>query len=284
MRRLPSLGLITTICALPLFGCIEARSTTLDMQEEPTLKADCQNGFFETNEYGPIQWPKDSQLQFKLHSKFPAPYIEALQHSAKKYEEVISSPTLTVDDSVSDLTFEGMTASSSGDGINAVYWVSDHFWPWKKSHPDAIAMTLTNYSNSGKLIEADIYFRATAYGDFSLEPKEEIEIETAKQTLPSTTSQNGLAKLRKNQIIQAFYNPNSDSIDMMEHFIYMVGLHEFGHTLGRCHSDDEDSIMFKETTLGPASSRSKPFSKLDFEIFGKVYTALPFLEKVLESE
>jgi predicted Zn-dependent protease len=70
------------------------------------------------------------------------------------------------------------------------------------------------------------------------------------------------------------YNPASANTFYAEHQAYMVSVHELGHAIGRCHSDNPASIMYPEVSAGSEADRASPLSEIDLDIMSKIYSLI----------
>jgi predicted Zn-dependent protease len=63
----------------------------------------------------------------------------------------------------------------------------------------------------------------------------------------------------------------STNTNYLENQAFMVSVHELGHAIGRCHSDDSNSIMYPEVSGGTEKTREQPLSEVDLDVLSKVY-------------
>jgi hypothetical protein len=157
------------------------------------------------------------------------------------YNSLLSKTKLSIQTGSTNLKpFNGSVSAVSGDHVNGVYWVEGD-WPWAKSSPDSDAMTVVVFS-SNRIAEADVFFRASSFP------------EKSGSALSATGLDGALTEIA--------------SAPIEDQWIYVIGLHEFGHALGRVHSHDHDSLMYPSIGLNFALS---PFSEYDVEKFEQVY-------------
>ena len=171
----------------------------------------------------------------------------AVAAAASTYNSIFENTQISVD--MKNFTapdFHGDPKSVSGDGINGIYWVTGD-WPWKddKNHSDA--MTVVSFDDNG-VVEADIYFRAGSFDLSSTEPSMAIAAEGAHPV---------------NYSVFADLQATSASV-----WINLLAVHEFGHVLGRVHTDDQTSIMYP--SVGHAHVYS-PMGESDFDKFSQAY-------------
>jgi hypothetical protein len=218
------------------------------------ISESCSNGFYTTTQGEIMQWPDGHRVDFEMHEGVPVEMRPAISTATGMYNDLFSRTTLNLDESPSRKTptFRGEVEGVSGDGINAIYWVADKNWAWAKSDPNAVAMTVVSFSVDG-IQEADIFFKASSYMPAS-----------------STVSalRDGVSALLRSPATA--FAPLS--ANFQEQKAYLIGVHEFGHAMGRCHSESADSIMYSTVNPSSAEQLSDPFSKGDVKTFKKAYS------------
>ncbi len=124
-------------------------------------------------------------------------------------------------------------------------------------------------SDSKKIVEADIFFRAESFAN----DEEQIAVsQSGGGLLSSLRLFASPVKFFENvftiaNIASAAQLAPSASKD--EKFIYVIGVHELGHFLGRVHAKKHsESIMFPTVGLKSVSS---PFANYDIDIMQNVY-------------
>lgn len=242
--RIQKLGGLVTIALM-----MQACGNPFNISEK------CENGFYTSDSGKRMHWPNGHRIDFELHKSVPKHFRNAIRASSQRYNETLSASSLYVIDSeLNTPAFTGNVSSVSGDNVNGVYWVRDADWVWGESDPGAVAMTVVQFTRDG-IGEADLFFRSQS---FLIKRKHE--------------SSNPSALSFANILENFGYNPSSTNTDRSEHQAYMVGVHEFGHAIGRCHSSNPESIMYPEVGLGSEETREQPLSKEDIEILSDVYT------------
>ena len=207
----------------------------------------CGCGFYTADKSkNPIHWTDGTTVHYVVHKDFPKELRSSLHSIESAYNTVLEKTKLDVDtksDSAPGYTDQNVQ-SVSNDGTNGIYWVSEP-WPWEKSNPGTDAMTIV-ISNGTSILETDIFFRAQSYQntDKAAARLSELSAETITPTEVKTASQDA-------------------------RWVYVIGLHEFGHSLGRVHATDPTSIMYKSTGLNFVKS---PFSNYDLKTFEEVYS------------
>ena len=252
------------------------------------IKDSCETGFYETNSGNKMQWPDGSKVTFDAHSSIPEDYLDVIDAASNQYSDLFSNTSVEFYRNTNVKEFRGIPGEVTGDDVNAIYWVNEDEWPWKESDPQAIAMTVTAFSRSG-IIEADIFYRAKSFAEkstsSSASASTKVKISSAEPAdFPGTTLLSGIKEIvslgnnifpdlhiGKNQILQAAYDLSSTNTNRIEHSVYMVSVHEMGHALGRCHSDEPASIMYPQVSAGTQSIRENPFSDGDLKTFDSSY-------------
>ena len=207
---------------------------------------DCECGFYTnaaTNKM--LHWPDGTKIKFEVHKNVPDEQLLALEAVGEQYNKLLQNTQIDINTSerAAPSYSEQNVDEVSGDGINGVYWVTGR-WPWKKKEPNSDAMTVVSFSAS-RITEADIFFRARSFRDIS----------------------GDLSRLGALQIsVAPGFEIESASVTSQR--IYTIGLHEFGHAIGRTHSHENGSLMFPSVGLGLVE---EAFSDYDREIFSAVY-------------
>lgn len=185
-------------------------------------------------------WPDGAEVQFQVSSGFPSGHTPALNETADAYNELFAKTRIGINtsESLAPELHGNNPESVSGDRVNGIYWITGE-WPWETSQPHSDAMTVVLFDQDG-ILEADIFYRASALDDLTPPPDA-----LATQDFSFGTDYQS------------------------RQWVYVLGLHEMGHALGRNHHKDKDSIMYKSINLGFVQS---PFSTVDEEIFGSVYS------------
>lgn len=236
------------------------------------IKSSCESGFYTTNNDERMQWPDGQRIDFQMHSSLPKNIRDVVGASGDRYNDVFSKTTLNIIDSeeLDTPDFKGNVDQVSGDNINGIYWVREKDWAWGESDPDAVAMTVISFSRTG-IAESDVFFRSKVF-------TRETTLSSAAGTISSDTSKGvpldflfGLGFNSKTSIASAAYNLASNNPNPAEHQVFMVSLHEMGHAIGRCHSDDPSSIMYPEVGSGSEEDREHPLSEGDLDVLSQAY-------------
>lgn len=215
------------------------------------VDASCECGFYQINGKM-MHWPTDGEVKFSFNEFVPYSQRPAIVAAAEAYNELFSQVTLGLDaelEDAPDFPEEHTVAAAekiSGDGVNGVYWLEEP-WPWNEESPKSDAMTLVKFDGN-RIVEADIYFRARSFENH--------------RTLATTQSEG-----RDEPEESGKFEPANARVDAQ--WIYVIGIHEFGHALGRVHSEHEESIMFHTVGL---DSLKNPFAAYDLDVFSKVYS------------
>ena len=211
------------------------------------IKEDCSCGFYTTADGKMMHWNDGAKINMKMSSAVPVSMRAAVAAAASTYNSIFENTQMSVDmQNFTAPDFHGDPKSVSGDGVNGIYWVTGE-WPWKgdKSHSDA--MTVVFFNDEG-VAEADVYFRASSFDMSSSQPSMAIATESAHPV---------------NYSVFSDLRATSASV-----WINLLAIHEFGHVLGRVHTDDETSIMYP--SVGRAHVYS-PMGESDFEKFSQAY-------------
>lgn len=241
------------------------------------IKDSCDNGFYETNTGTRMSWPDGSHVDFDMHQSVPAEFRDAIKGASEQYNSLFSATEISMYEGQKIKDFRGLPVEVTGDHVNGIYWVREDIWPWAESDPNAIAMTVTTFSRDN-ITESDIFYREKAY----TKPNDNVEATTSSIKLPSIGGINGLMKasqvlfpklgINSNQMIQAAYSPLETNNNRIEHRVYMVSVHELGHSMGRCHSEEPASIMWPQVGPGNEEMRQAPFSDGDISTFESAYS------------
>ncbi len=218
------------------------------------ISKSCDNGFYTTTEGHIMQWPDGQRVDFEMHESVPEEMRPALGTASGLYNDLLARTSLNLDETPSRKTptFRGEVDGVSGDGLNVVYWVEDKNWAWAESDPNAVAMTVVSFSQDG-IQEADVFFKASSYGSVGTAASALVEGVNNLIRSPATVFQPLAA-------------------DFQEQKAYLIGVHEFGHSLGRCHSESSDSIMYATVNPSDQDQLSDPFSDGDVTTFKKAYS------------
>ncbi len=237
------------------------------------IKESCETGFYTTTTGKIMHWPDGHRIDFEMHKSVPAEMRDAVVAAGARYNDALRTTHLNVIRSpLSTPTFRGNVSQVSGDNINAIYWVREKDWVWAESDPHAVAMTVVSFSLDG-IVEADVFYRAKIFAESST-PSTDSSTTTTGSALTSAAlldkvlSLGGLAPVR---VFKAAYSTASTNVNMAQHQAYMVGVHEFGHALGLCHSESATSIMYPEVNATNEKRREKPLSDLDLDVLAKAY-------------
>ena len=225
-------------CLTSIQSCVVVRTTDhhLSHSHSIQLKVKCDAGFHETHSGELVHWPSSKNMNLVTHPEFPDSFMGVIESSLNKYNATFSTLELSIEKDSSLKSFEGKILV---DGKNALYWVEEEYWIWNESNPDAVAMTVSQVSGT-EIVESDIFIRASVFGN------------DEKATI-------------------ADYDIKDSNENYSEHSLYMVAVHEAGHALGRCHSEEFESIMWPNTPMSDEELRMSPFSKSDLEIFSGVF-------------
>jgi len=200
-----------------------------------------------------MQWPTESTVEFQFSKAFPYEQRPAIAAAANSYNDLLANMRLHLDadqENAPEFT-EAQTVDAasnlSGDNVNGVYWLEEP-WPWSETSPDSDAMTLVKFDGE-KIVEADVYFRARSF--------------ESRGTLALAQSED-----RPDPTLETpVFKPQAAPVGAQ--WSYVIGIHEFGHALGRVHAHREDSIMYKTVGL---DSLKAPFTSYDREIFSSIYS------------
>jgi len=221
-------------------------------QKSISYNQDCDCGFYTTSGGIIANWPAETELIFQHDSYFPADLKKAFKAAGQSYGEILKDNIINIDpQELSNEPFNGNENLVKGDGINGIYWVQGE-WPWKDKNPQSVAMTVVSF-NGNKIVEADIFFKADYFSN--------------KDQILTTNPQ------QDDEESSLFFEPDQSVFDLenstaAQQWMYVVGIHELGHALGRNHIEDKESIMYYSVNLKKLYS---PFNKNDVEIFNKAF-------------
>ena len=238
-----------------------------------SLKSSCESGFYTTDAGRRMQWADGSRIDFQMHNSVPSAMREVIVASGDRYNDAFSKTHLNVvvSDEITTPTFNGDVDKVSGDNINAIYWVREKDWAWAESDPDAVAMTVVNFSRTG-ISESDVFFRAQIFNrDTS---SSDVAQSKFRPETASSSALDFLLDLRFSplaSLTQAAYNASTSNPNPRQHQVFMVSVHELGHAIGRCHSEDPASIMYPDVSAGTVEQRQQPLSEIDLDILSQAY-------------
>lgn len=215
-----------------------------------TVDDTCDCGFYTINDRK-MQWPLNSTVKYQFNKEVPVTERPSIVAAANTYNDLLANLSIDIDaqreeapDFQGDHTVDNAN-KLSGDGVNGVYWLEEP-WPWNESSPQSDAMTLVKFDGQG-IVETDVYFRARSF-------------KTRSQTQVTQS------EVRPDPTTNVTFQPLSAPVDAQ--WIYVIGVHEFGHAVGRVHAHEDNSIMYKTVGL---DSLSKPFTSYDRDVFATVY-------------
>ncbi len=216
-----------------------------DTTSSESVSDSCDCGFYTDEAGNLLHWGDGAQIQFHFNRDFPANTRALVATAGDSYNDLLSSTNIDIQMNTNRAPDFGATPDSIAQhGINGLYSV-DGAWPWKHSDSHSKAMTIVSFYK-GKIVEADVFFRGEEF--------------------PTAVSQGapisgGLSLSAKIDILSSS-NISSQSV-------YMLALHEFGHSLGRVHTSSHNtSIMYPSVSVRFLTS---PFDSFDLTTFAKVY-------------
>lgn len=225
-----------------------------------SVRKDCPCGFYTTSSGKMLHWNDGEKITFSFQKDFPKDLRPSVSAAAHNYNRLFRNTRLTLDPELelAPVMKNLDPQSVSGDGVNGVYWVPEP-WPWKDKDPNSDAMTVVLFEKN-RIVEADVFFRSRSFDGPVTFPNESLyssiigdgnslltEAGAGLSTEPSEITKGSSANVR---------------------WAYVIGVHEFGHALGRVHAHQEDSIM--HATVG-LDSLQHPFSSFDLDSFSKAY-------------
>jgi hypothetical protein len=271
----------------PAFSLIFALSTLVALGAcGYEIRNDCVECGFYTDASGKkiMHWPEGSQIEFEFNAGFPTDKREAIVAVTTVYTSAFENISLSVDPSRSSAPdYSGsnpdeISESIMNDGVNGIYWVTGE-WPWARSNPGSDAMTYVSFK-LGQIVEADIFFWAPSFSDSTASRQNPSNKHLSFFEIPKKLEKNSpknfsvaslFSKLFKTQnlagtITTPLEVTNSTTSNK---WLFVLGVHEFGHALGRIHSDQKRSVMYPSVGL---SFVRNPLTEDDLKVFSKAYT------------
>jgi hypothetical protein len=251
------------------------------------VRSDCNDCGFYTDASGSrlMHWPDGTQIQFEFHRDFPEDKKQAMAAVGTVYNSAFAQTRLDIKTTSSFApSFSGRNPDSVansvlGDGINGIYWVEGE-WPWAQENPNSDAMTLVAFE-AGRIIEADLFFKADSFSENAFAKKVQFfdmsklaENKTEKKSFfSSLLSRFSMFEKNTSSLAGEIIVPQEISVSSTStKWLFVLGVHEIGHALGRVHSDSKSSVMYP--SVGLSFSRN-PLTESDLNMFSKAYTLNP---------
>jgi hypothetical protein len=210
----------------------------------------------------------------------------SITSGAETYNKVFSSTRITFGSKSAPAQI-GNKNEVTGDGINGIYVVSESNWFFYKSNPEAVAVT-NNIYTSDEIIETDIFFlvKDSAIAASVTSPKfMNIAFNRFTSTLldafslvKSRTEDSSINDLHGHVAMALTNSEGVKAVGMYSNDFSTVkakafAVHEFGHSLGRCHTANKTSIM--QPQLSTSVYYTKPLlSDYDLDILAEHYSVI----------
>lgn len=211
----------------------------------------CDCGFYTTDGGQMLHWNDGAQLVFEFHSSVPASARPSISAAMDVYNETLANTHLAVLDATASPAPDYDFGEAKQDGVNGIYWVNGD-WPWEKSNPGSDAMTVVTFREN-QVVEADLFFRAKSFATQNTD---------AMSTAEDTDLLQSLRAMGK--------STSSAGTTLAE--VFVIAVHELGHSIGRVHSKHDESIMFPAVGLGFLRN---PIGSYDRGILSSVYKLKP---------
>jgi hypothetical protein len=267
--RLVSQALLLSVLSLAACGPINVKCGT--------------DGFTENSGDGQDYFWKDrGQLTFEFGDNVPQSLRDSIKSGADEYNKKFTNFTLSIG-SHSAPQQSGTRNLVSGDGINGIYVVSESDWFFYDSNPGAVAVTNNLYSHD-HILETDIFFLVK---DNSIVARAPASVEPSFQVAKIASDALQLFDLRAQRAEHSDLFDLNGSLGMAltDETVRATGMaasdfptvkakafsvHEFGHSLGRCHTTNPNSIM--QPKIATSIYRTKPFlSEFDVGVLAEHY-------------
>lgn len=229
-----------------LVGAIALSSLLGACGQQLPVDKTCDCGFYTTDGGTKLlHWGDGTEVRFEFAANFPPPLRPAVVNAASTYNTLFEKTRISLAaDREGAARYQDSPESVSGDGVNGIYMLSEP-WPWAEESPNSDAMTVLKFSENG-IIESDIFFRERSFDGSIIQP--------------TSLKQEDQTPFKTLEVRDASLNYQ---------WVYIIGVHELGHAMGRVHSKDQESIMFP--TVGLSAIRN-PFSDSDRNLMGRVYS------------